>query len=82
MLIYNVLIVAGCVREGPPQGIPIGAMQSILLLLVDVGEQADDQTKNAAKTLVSVLNNEGIAAKLGTDTVKEHVVDIMIGLKP
>jgi hypothetical protein len=79
MLIYNALIVAGCVREGPPQGIPIGAMQSIL---VDVGEQADDQTKNAAKTLVSVLNNEGIAAKLGTDTVKEHVVDIMIGLKP
>jgi hypothetical protein len=52
IMVYNALIRAGWVREGPPVGIPIGAMQSILVI---VNDEADEHTKRAAAALVTFL---------------------------
>jgi hypothetical protein len=79
LFVYNALIRAGWVREGPPVGIPIGAMQSIL---VNVSDEADEHTKRAGQTLVTSLNHKGIAAKLENDASSKAIVDIIIGLKP
>jgi hypothetical protein len=79
ILIYNLLIQAQWVRDGPPVGIPIGAMQSVL---INVSNNADARTKQAADVLATALNREGIAAKLDGDSGNSAVVDIVIGLKP
>lgn len=79
ILLYDALIRAGWVREGPPVGVPIGAMQSIL---VNVSDEADDHTKRAAQALVTSLDHKGIAATLENDTTNKAIVDIIIGLKP
>jgi hypothetical protein len=78
VLIYGILTDAGWVREGLPQGVPIGAMQSVL---VNASDRSDDNTKNAAKVLVSSLNNDGIVSNLEKDASKDDIVDIIIGLK-
>jgi hypothetical protein len=54
-------------------------MQSIL---VNVSDEADEQTKRAAHALVTSLNHEGIAAKLENDDANKAIVDVIIGLKP
>ena len=79
MLIYDMLQQAGWVREGPPQGIPIGSMQAVL---ISVSDNAAVPTKNAAHALHDALNNEGVRAELNSDTANASVVDIVVGLKP
>ena len=79
VLIYNPLIQSEWVRAGPPVGIPIGAMQSVI---VSANNMADRQFKHAAHVLTKALNREGIAARLESDTEQLNIVDIVIGLKP
>jgi hypothetical protein len=79
IFIYDMLQQAGWVREGPPQGIPIGSMQGIL---ISVSDGAAEPTKNAAHALHHALNDEGLIAKLNSDTAEASVVDIIVGLKP
>jgi hypothetical protein len=79
MMIYNMLMHAGWVREGPPKGIPIGAMQSVF---VNVSDAANDHTKHAAGAFVDALNRGGIVAELDNETANPAIVDIVIGLKP
>lgn len=79
MLIYGILTEAGWVRDGPPQGIPIGSMQSIM---VNATDKSDQQTKHAAEALTSALNENGIVSNFSNDESKDNIVDIIIGLKP
>ncbi len=79
IMIYDILIKAAWVREGPPQGMPIGAMQSVLIYAND---DASEQTKKAAMALATALNNEGVSAKLRSGDSNKAVVDIIVGLKP
>lgn len=51
---------------------PIGAMQSVL---VNASDRSDDNTKNAAKVLVSSLNNDGLVSNLENDASKDDIVD-------
>jgi len=52
--------------------VPIGAMQSVL---VNASDRSDDNTKNAAKVLVSSLNNDGLVSNLENDASKDDIVD-------
>jgi hypothetical protein len=51
-------------------------------ILVNVNDGADASTKQAAHTLVTALNDNGIEAKLDNDTADKAIVDMIIGLKP
>jgi hypothetical protein len=79
MTIYHIMTDAGWVREGPPVGIPIGAMSSVI---INVSDNANDRTKAAGRALAAALNADGIVATFGNETGDVAIVDIMIGLKP
>jgi hypothetical protein len=78
--IYYILTTrAGWIREGPPVGIPIGAMSSVI---INVSDGANERTKEAGRALASALNEHGIVSTPGKDTSDTAIVDIIIGLKP
>jgi hypothetical protein len=79
MLVYGILTDAGWVRDGSPQGIPIGSMQSVL---VNATDKSDEQTKHAAEALTSALNSNGIVSNLNNDGSKDDIIDMVSSRSP